>query len=135
MTEQSDGATANYYKLPMVAEDYFDLAAFKQMDGWREEIFFKLLYLGRVDSIRVPEGATELKHIISKYNMNFWVGDALCEIYRLGGPSHCPVPRGLRKIIACMEEEKVRLVTTDMVVPDEIHDIIVICRMELKKHD
>jgi len=56
----------------------------------------------------LPEGATELQHLISAKNMNAQIGEIFRESYRYGEASHCTELRGIRKIkfYAAAEEER-----------------------------
>lgn len=57
----------------------------------------------------LPEGATELKHLIWHKNMSHPVGELFCSAYRLGDAGHSTRERDLRKIIAYAEQELERI--------------------------
>lgn len=57
----------------------------------------------------LPEGATELYHLIIHKNMNAQVGEAFRSLYRYGGASHSDQLRDCRKVLAYMKQEEERL--------------------------
>ena len=57
----------------------------------------------------LPEGATELHHIISYKNMNANLGEIMRSCYRYGEASHSDKLRDIRKIIAYAKFEEERL--------------------------
>lgn len=57
----------------------------------------------------LPEGATELKHLIWYKNMNAQVGEAFRALYRLNDCPHSDAIRNLNKVIAYCEQEKERI--------------------------
>ena len=57
----------------------------------------------------LPEGATELHHIISHKNMNANLGEIMRSCYRYGEASHSDKLRDIRKIIAYAKFEEERL--------------------------
>jgi len=58
---------------------------------------------------RLPEGATELQHLISHKDMNAQVGEAFRSLYRFGESSHSDKIRDARKVIFYMQAEIERL--------------------------
>jgi len=61
------------------------------------------------DYYKLPEGATELKHLIWFKNMNAQVGEIFRSAYRLNDCPHSDVIRNLNKIVAYAEQELERL--------------------------
>ena len=57
----------------------------------------------------LPEGATELYHLIIHKNMNAQVGEAFRSLYRMGESSHSDNVRDCNKVIAYMNQELERL--------------------------
>ncbi len=57
----------------------------------------------------LPEGATELQHLISHKNMNAQVGEIFRECYRYGEASHCDMLRGAKKMRFYINAEIERL--------------------------
>ena len=57
----------------------------------------------------LPEGATELKHLIWHKNMNAQVGEIFRSVYRLNDCPHSDVKRNLNKIIAYAQQELERI--------------------------
>lgn len=57
----------------------------------------------------LPEGATELQHLISYRNMNAQIGEILRACYRYGLVSHSPCERDIKKIIFYAQAELERL--------------------------
>lgn len=53
----------------------------------------------------LPEGATELKHLIWHKDMNAQEGEIFRSAWRLGSATHSSKARDLRKIIAYAEQE------------------------------
>lgn len=58
---------------------------------------------------RLPEGATELQHLISHRNMNSQVGECFRSLYRFGQASHSDEIRDAKKVIFYMQAEIERL--------------------------
>lgn len=54
---------------------------------------------------QLPEGATELQHLISFKNMDAQVGEAFRALYRFGESSHSDKLRDARKVIFYMQAE------------------------------
>lgn len=57
----------------------------------------------------LPEGATELQHLISHRNMNAQIGEIFRSCYRYGLVSHSPKKRDIKKIIFYAKAELERL--------------------------
>lgn len=57
----------------------------------------------------LPEGATELQHLISYRNMNAQIGEIFRACYRMGLVSHSPNIRDVKKIIFYAQAELERL--------------------------
>lgn len=57
----------------------------------------------------LPEGATELYHLIIYKNMNAQLGEIFRAAYRYGEASHSDQLRDINKIIAYANQEKERL--------------------------
>lgn len=57
----------------------------------------------------LPEGATELKHLIWYKRMNGQVAEAFRSLYRLNDCPHSDTIRNLNKVIAYCEQEKERI--------------------------
>ena len=57
----------------------------------------------------LPEGATELQHLISYRNMNAQVGEAFRSLYRMGSASHSDRMRDCKKVIFYMQAELDRM--------------------------
>lgn len=57
----------------------------------------------------LPEGATELKHLIWYKNMNGQVAEIFRSCYRMNDCPHSDDIRNLNKIIAYAEQEKERI--------------------------
>lgn len=57
----------------------------------------------------LPEGATELQHLISHRNMNAQVGEIFRACYRYGIVAHSPQARDIKKIIFYAKAELERL--------------------------
>lgn len=57
----------------------------------------------------LPEGATELHHLLSYKNMNAHLGEIMRSCYRYGEASHSDKLRDIRKIIANAQFEEERL--------------------------
>lgn len=60
----------------------------------------------------LPEGATELQHLISHRNMNAQIGEIFRACYRYGRVAHSPQIRDIKKIIFYAQAELVRLENT-----------------------
>lgn len=58
---------------------------------------------------RLPEGATELQHLISHKDMNAQTGEAFRSLYRFGESSHSDKVRDAKKVIYYMQAEIERL--------------------------
>lgn len=61
------------------------------------------------DYYQLPEGATELQHLISARNMNAQIGEIFRSCYRYGLVSHSPKLRDIKKIIYYAQAELERL--------------------------
>lgn len=61
------------------------------------------------DYYRLPEGATELQHLISHRNMNAQIGEIFRACYRYGLVEHSPEIRDIKKIIFYANAELDRL--------------------------
>lgn len=61
------------------------------------------------DYYQLPEGATELQHLISARNMNAQIGEIFRSCYRYGLVSHSPKRRDIKKIIYYAQAELERL--------------------------
>lgn len=57
----------------------------------------------------LPEGATELQHLISARDMNAQIGEIFRACYRYGRVSHSPKARDIKKIIFYAQAELDRL--------------------------
>lgn len=57
----------------------------------------------------LPEGATELQHLISARNMNAQIGEIFRACYRYGLVAHSPEIRDIKKIIFYAQAELARL--------------------------
>ena len=57
----------------------------------------------------LPEGATELQHLISYRDMNAQMGEIFRACYRYGQVSHSPKIRDIKKIIFYAQAELERL--------------------------
>lgn len=57
----------------------------------------------------LPEGATELQHLISYKNMNGQVAEAFRSLYRFGESSHSSRIRDAKKVIFYMQAEIERI--------------------------
>ena len=57
----------------------------------------------------LPEGATELQHLISFKNMNAQVGESFRSLYRMGEASHSDRIRDCKKVIFYMLAEIERI--------------------------
>ena len=57
----------------------------------------------------LPEGATELYHLIIHCNMNAQLGEIFRAAYRYGRASHSDQLRDIRKIMAYAKQEEERL--------------------------
>ena len=57
----------------------------------------------------LPEGATELQHLISYRNMNAQVGESFRSLYRYGLSSHSDQLRDAKKVMFYMQAEIERL--------------------------
>ncbi len=57
----------------------------------------------------LPEGATELQHLISHRDMNAQIGEIFRACYRYGMVSHSPKVRDIKKIIFYAQAELERL--------------------------
>jgi hypothetical protein len=57
----------------------------------------------------LPEGATELQHLISHRNLNAQLGEIFRACYRYGLVSHSPMKRDIKKIIFYAQAELERL--------------------------
>ncbi len=57
----------------------------------------------------LPEGATELQHLISHRDMNAQIGEIFRACYRYGMVSHSPKMRDIKKIIFYAQAELERL--------------------------
>jgi hypothetical protein len=57
----------------------------------------------------LPEGASELQHLISHRNMNAQIGEIFRACYRYGMVSHSPELRDIKKIIFYAAAELERL--------------------------
>ena len=57
----------------------------------------------------LPDGATELQHLISYRNFNAQVGEMFRGLYRYGLVSHSPKEREMKKIIFYAQAELDRL--------------------------
>jgi hypothetical protein len=57
----------------------------------------------------LPEGATELKHLIWYKDMNAQVGEAFRSLYRLDDCAHSKRKRNINKVIAYMNQELERM--------------------------
>ena len=57
----------------------------------------------------LPEGATELQHLISAKNMNAQIGEILRACYRYGQVAHSPEIRDIKKILFYANAELARL--------------------------
>ena len=68
----------------------------------------------------LPEGATELKHLIWYKNMNAQIGEAFRSLYRLNDCPHSDAIRNLNKVIAYCEQEKERIALYDSVATDNL---------------
>lgn len=60
----------------------------------------------------LPEGATELQHLISHRNMNAQIGEIFRACYRYGIVAHSPQVRDIKKIIFYAKAELERLEKT-----------------------
>jgi len=61
------------------------------------------------DYYQLPDGATELQHLISARNMNAQIGEIFRSCYRYGLVSHSPKVRDIKKIIFYAKAELERL--------------------------
>lgn len=61
------------------------------------------------DYYKLPEGATELQHLISHRNMNAQDGEIFRAIYRKGRASHSDELRDARKVLFYAQAEVERL--------------------------
>ena len=57
----------------------------------------------------LPEGATELKHLIWFKNMNAQIGEAFRSLYRLDNCAHSTRRRDLNKVLAYINQEIERM--------------------------
>ncbi len=57
----------------------------------------------------LPQGSTELQHLISAKNMNAQIGEIFRACYRYGEVAHSPRERDLKKIIFYAQAELERL--------------------------
>lgn len=57
----------------------------------------------------LPDGATELQHLISFKNMNAQVGESFRSLYRMGEASHSDRIRDCKKVIFYMQAEIERI--------------------------
>ena len=57
----------------------------------------------------LPEGATELQHLISAKNMNAQIGEIFRACYRYGEVAHSPEIRDIKKILFYAKAELERL--------------------------
>jgi hypothetical protein len=57
----------------------------------------------------LPEGATELQHLISYRGMNAQIGEIFRACYRYGLVDHSPMKRDIKKIIFYAQAELERL--------------------------
>lgn len=57
----------------------------------------------------LPEGATELQHLISHLDLNAQMGEILRACYRYGQCSHSPKTRDIKKILFYAQAELTRL--------------------------
>ncbi len=57
----------------------------------------------------LPEGATELYHLIIHKNMNAQMGEIFRACYRYGEVGHSPMKRDLKKIITYAQQELERI--------------------------
>ena len=61
------------------------------------------------DYYKLPDGATELKHLIWYKNMNAQIGEAFRSLYRYDDCPHSDPVRNLKKVIAYCEQELERI--------------------------
>jgi len=61
------------------------------------------------DYYKLPEGATQLQHLISHRNMNAQIGEVFRACYRYGLVEHSPEIRDIKKIIFYAKAELERL--------------------------
>lgn len=61
----------------------------------------------------LPEGATELQHLISHRNMNAQIGEIFRACYRYGLVAHSPQIRDIKKILFYAQAELERLEKTN----------------------
>ena len=61
------------------------------------------------DYYKLPDGATELQHLISHRNMNAQIGEILRACYRYGLASHSDQLRDAKKILFYAQAEVERL--------------------------
>jgi hypothetical protein len=57
----------------------------------------------------LPEGATELQHLISYRNMNAQVGECFRSLYRYGMADHSDKKRDIKKVLYYAQAELDRL--------------------------
>lgn len=70
----------------------------------------------------LPEGATELQHLISHKNMNAQIGEIFRACYRYGEVEHSAMLRDAKKIKFYAEAEIARL--EKQVMPDSFFDTV-----------
>ncbi len=61
----------------------------------------------------LPDGATELQHLISAKDMNAQIGEIFRSCYRYGHVVHSPKLRDIKKIIFYAQAELERLLAID----------------------
>lgn len=89
-------------------KDYEDFLSGKEIEKINEELSVDNDGL-TASWYELPEGATELKHLIWYKNMNAQVGEIFRACYRMNDCPHSDVIRNLNKIIAYAEQEKERI--------------------------
>ena len=60
---------------------------------------------GSASYYELPEGATELKHLIHYKGMSHPVGEAFCSLYRLDNCPHSDRKRNLKKVLYYVQTE------------------------------